>query len=56
MDTTTFKQITDEFIAADLERKIELYVNTEGLTQYQYRELLRMFPLNELHRLEEALT
>jgi hypothetical protein len=55
MDNTAFKRIADDFKSADLERKINIYISTEGLTQEQYKELLRMFPLSELHRLEAAL-
>ena len=55
MDSMSFQQMANDFRSADLDKKIDLYVNTEGLTQDQYKELLRMFPMNELHRLEAAL-
>jgi hypothetical protein len=32
-----------------------MYVSAEDLTQTQYKELLRLFPINELKKLEEAL-
>ena len=35
-----FIKLKEEFINADTEGKIDIYVNTENLTQFQYRELL----------------
>jgi hypothetical protein len=55
MDTAEFQKVINEFNTASLDRKIDIYIGTEGLSQEQYRELLRMFPLNELQKLEEAL-
>ena len=55
MQSGEFSKMRDQFDKADIEGKIDMYVNAEGLTQDQYKELLRLFPLNELHRLEEAL-
>lgn len=55
MDLRDFLKMKESFKKADIDGKIDLYVNTEGLTQTQYKELLRMFPLEELYRLEEAL-
>jgi uncharacterized membrane protein YfcA len=55
MDTLEFATIKNEFQQADLEKKIELYVNTPGLTTEQYKELLRMYPITELDRLDKAL-
>ena len=56
MENQEFQRVCEEFNSAPTEGKIDIYVNTEGLTQIQYKELLRMFPMGELHRLEEALT
>ncbi len=56
MDSTAFDEMRNEFRAADLERKIEMYVSAEGLTQRQYKDLLKLFPLNELPKLEAAIS
>ena len=55
MQTLEFDQVKREFAQSNVSNKIKLYVESEGLTQDQYRELLRMFPLEELGKLEEAL-
>jgi len=55
MEIKAFDQLKSRFVAADTEAKIKMYVEAENLTQSQYKELLRMFPLKDLHRLEAAL-
>ncbi|MDR1540963.1 MAG: hypothetical protein LBU32_23790 [Clostridiales bacterium] len=50
-----FERVKEEFDAADLNRKVQLYVTAEGLSQDQYKDLLKMFPVNELYLLEDAL-
>ena len=55
MEIARFEALKKRFITADTDTKISIYVEEEELTQSQYRELLRMFPLNDLHRLEAAL-
>lgn len=55
MLSNDFEKIKAEFENADTDTKVEIYVNSEGLSQEQYKELLRHFPLNELHKLEQAL-
>lgn len=55
MQADKFKEMVDSFIASDIDDKINMYLAAEGLTQEQYKELLRHFPLGELHRLEAAL-
>ncbi len=55
MDTLAFANIKAEFQRADLEKKIQMYVNTQGLTTEQYKELLRLYPIGELDRLDKAL-
>ena len=52
---TDFEKMKEQFEKADVDSKIEMYINAEGLNKDQYRELLKMFPLNELHKLEAAL-
>ena len=39
----------------NVDQKIDIYVSTEGLTQEQYKQLLRLFPLEHLSKLEDAL-
>ena len=55
MRDAEFQKMREQFVNGDTEEKIEIYVNAEGLSQMQYKELLRAFPLKELSRLEEAL-
>jgi hypothetical protein len=55
MSGIDFEKVKDEFIHADVSQKVQMYVSAEGLTQDQYKDLLRMFPINQLHLLEEAL-
>ena len=55
METTAFECLKNEFQKADTDRKIAIYVDSDGLTQPQYKELLRMFPMKDLHKLEMAL-
>ena len=56
METSTFELLKIKFRHADTDTKIKMYVDAEDLTQAQYKELLRMFPLKELNRLEAALS
>ena len=55
MAAEAFKALKMKFALGDTETKIQLYISTPGLTQPQYKELLRMFPLQELNKLEAAL-
>jgi len=55
MEITAFEALKAEFQKADTDKKISIYVDADDLTQHQYRELLRIFPLNDLHKLEAAL-
>ena len=55
MDNAEFAKMRDNFKNADIPGKIEIYVNAQGLDIAQYRELLTLFPVNELGKLEEAL-
>lgn len=50
-----FEKVKDDFTKADIDGKIDIYVSADGLTRDQYMELLRLFPLDDLYRLEEAL-
>ena len=55
MEKLDFTKLKMRFMAADLNEKVQIYVSSEGLSQSQYKELLRVFPMNQLHMLEEAL-
>ena len=55
MDLMQFKQLKEKYRSVDTDEKVGIYTNTEGLTQTQYSELLALFPLNELNKLEQAL-
>ena len=56
MDSTVeFERVKQEFSDADVDRKVQLYVTAEGLTQEQYKDLLSMFPSDQLGLLEQAL-
>jgi len=55
MDLLQFKQLKEEYKNADTDAKIDIYANAERITQTQYKELLLLFPIEEIDRLEEAL-
>lgn len=55
MQLEEFEMVKSEFEKADTDKKILMYVETQGLTTDQYKELLHSFPLNQLNRLEAAL-
>ncbi|KNF09958.1 hypothetical protein CLPU_1c01230 [Gottschalkia purinilytica] len=50
-----FEEIKERFKNASLDEKIEIYTTTQGLTVEQFKELLRMFPLQHLDKLEKAM-
>ena len=55
MDNVEFAKIKQQFASVDVDEKIRIYTNTRGLTENQFRELLLLFPLNELGKLEAAM-
>ncbi|SHH79195.1 hypothetical protein [Caloranaerobacter azorensis] len=56
MDTKpNFEEIKRRFKNADLDEKIRIYTTTQGLTVEQFKELLRMFPIQHLDKLEKAM-
>ena len=55
MEIRAFDALKNRFLQADTEEKIDIYIEAEGLTQSQYKELLQLFPLTDLHKLEAAL-
>lgn len=55
MEINDFVKLKERFENADIEEKIDIYTTSEGLTQEQYMALLRVFPRNELARLEKAV-
>jgi len=55
MEIAAFETLKTRFRLANTDDKINIYVESEGLTQAQYKELLRLFPLQDLGKLEAAL-
>jgi len=56
MDLLDFVKIKENFKKSDTNTKINIYCFAEGLSTLQYKELLALFPMQELHKLEEALS
>ena len=52
---TNFLEIKEKFKNGDLDEKIRIYTTTQGLTVDQFKELLRMFPIQHLDKLEKAM-
>ena len=50
-----FENIKEKFKQADLNEKIRIYTTTIGLTVDQFKELLRLYPLQHLDKLEKAM-
>ncbi|WP_168198257.1 hypothetical protein [Crassaminicella thermophila] len=50
-----FEEIKERFRNANVDEKIRIYTTTQGLTVDQFKELLRMFPLQYLDKLERAM-
>lgn len=55
MNSIAFTNLKARFQKADIEGKVDIYINTEALDSEQYKELLRMYPTQEFGRLEEAM-
>lgn len=50
-----FENIKERFKNASVDEKINIYTTVRGLTVEQYKELLRMFPIKYLDKLERAM-
>lgn len=50
-----FEDIKNRFKNADLDEKIKIYTTTSGLSVDEFKQLLRMFPLQHLDKLERAM-
>lgn len=50
-----FEKIKEDFKNADLKEKIKIYTTTSGLTVDQFKELLGLYPLQHLDKLEKAM-
>ncbi|MGO1371428.1 MAG: hypothetical protein ACTHVE_06185 [Senegalia sp. (in: firmicutes)] len=50
-----FSELKAEFNKADLNKKIQIYTTTKGLTVEQFKELLQNFPIKHLNKLEKAM-
>ena len=55
VDKVEFENIKEEFEQSDLNGKIKIYTTTSGLTVDQFKELLRLYPLQYLDKLEKAM-
>lgn len=51
-----FEDVKQKFQNADLDEKIRIYTTTQGLSVEQFKELLRMFPIQHLDKLEKAMS
>lgn len=51
-----FEEVKQRFMNADLDGKIQIYTTTQGLSVEQFKELLRMFPIQHLDKLEKAMS
>lgn len=56
MPNVNFQEIKQRFQTADLDEKIKIYTTTQGLSVDQFKELLRMFPIQHLDKLERAMS
>ncbi|WP_169733567.1 hypothetical protein [Clostridiisalibacter paucivorans] len=50
-----FQKIKENFKKANLDEKIRIYTSTQGLTVEQFKELLRLYPIQHLDKLEKAM-
>ena len=55
MENTAFEGLKSRFKNSSTDEKIRIYVESQELTQNQYKELLHLFPLSDLGKLEAAL-
>lgn len=55
MTVQNFEKIKQEFINADVDKKINIYTTTTGLTVEQFKELLKYFPIKHFKKLERAV-
>lgn len=55
MEKDDFIKLKLKFAQADVNGKIAIYTETPDLSTTQYKELLRMYPIDHLNQLEEAL-
>ncbi len=55
MNISEFQNFKIKFQSANVEEKIKMYVEVRGINENQYKELLRMFPIDKIHLLEEVL-
>lgn len=53
--TVDFEAVKMRFSSADLDEKIRIYTTTQGLSVGQFKDLLRMFPIQHLDKLERAM-
>lgn len=55
MVDSEFQEIKYKFMEANVDEKISMYTSVRGLSRDQYIELLKLFPVVEIKKLERAL-
>ncbi len=55
MNFKEFKSLKEKFQKSSTENKIKLYVGNDDLSETQYKQLLKEFPLDKLDDLEKAI-
>ena len=55
MQKDDFIKLKLKFAQTDLNGKIAIYTETPDISASQYKELLRMYPIDHLNELEQAL-
>ena len=55
METSEFIKVKEKFKNADVNGKIDIYINTSGLTLEQYTALLHDFPKEAIDELDKRL-
>jgi len=55
LEQVQFEELKKKFQSSTVDQMIDIYISTEGLTQEQYMELLRVFPREHITKLEAAL-
>ena len=55
MQRDDFMKLKLKFAQTDVAGKIAIYTETPGLSAAQYKELLRMYPIDRLEELEAVL-
>ncbi|SCL84702.1 MULTISPECIES: hypothetical protein [Tissierellales] len=55
-ENVNFEEIKEKFKNASVDDKIHIYTTVKGLSVEQYKELLKMFPIKYIDKLEKAMS